>query len=164
MNLLRTFILACITFLSFTGCTTYYGVANYSTESSFIPKPSYRDSVIKNSYIGGNFYNTLGPGAYQQKENTTFGTLNYYFSKTRHDISIATGGFLYGGNYNAVTTNDVPGGDKYFLGGGMMVSWNYNIPFEHFDWRIFGTRYTILYEGGVYSNFRKKVIENSHID
>ena len=125
---------------------------------------AYRDSTSQKIYLGGSINRTTSSEAYRKSENITLGSFQTHMSSTRKYISSSFGGFLYGGNYKAISTAGVEGGNKYFYGGGIRADASLNIPFNFIDWRIIGGKLTILYEEGAFARFRNRVAEKTDYD
>ncbi len=65
-------ILLVLTILTMNSCETTYGIANIGSESKYLPKPVYKDTTEKATYLTGQFYHNLGDG-YQPNELSYFG-------------------------------------------------------------------------------------------
>jgi hypothetical protein len=146
-------LLLAVTILTLNSCETTYGIANIGSESKYLPKPVYKDTTEKATYLTGQFYHNLGDG-YQPDELSYFGDVMINRSLTSKYFNYSYGGLLYVGNYyvNEVTSYR---GMKTFYGSALTGEINLNIPFKKIDWRIIGLRTTSIYEQGNYSTFRR---------
>ncbi|MCV9387983.1 hypothetical protein [Reichenbachiella ulvae] len=139
-----------------TGCTVYYGVADFSSEAEYTPKPFVQDSARQQLfYAGGSYYrNNVGYGGVFTSDvqvdlvNLTFGTTvaeeGYYYSY---------GGLVNYGNY-------IEDGKEYdFYGGGI----NTEVGLVRFFGKGKGfnvkpgIKTVLQYEDGSYGTLRKSI-------
>jgi hypothetical protein len=158
-------ILLIVAVMTMNSCVTKYGIANIGSESKYIPKPVYKDTTEKATYLTGQFYHNLGDG-YNPDELSYFGDIMINKSHTSKNFNYSYGGIFYLGNY---FVNEIPKykGMKTFYGSALTGEINFNIPFNKVDWRIIGLRTTAIYEQGSFTKFRRQagnenLIENIH--
>lgn len=164
---MRTILLSIISLSLFSYCTPHYGVANFVSESSFTPKPSYRDTIAEAQYISGSLHQTVDNSAFQYGESITLGVVNFTQANTTKYGNTAISGFVHAGSYNANDYELLNGGNKSLFGLGITADANVTIPSKYVDWRIIGAKWSFAYENGSYAQFRKNgdnigVLENMH--
>ena len=146
--------------LVFSRCSKTYGIANFSSESTILLKPSFRDSTSTATYISGTLSHTVIAPEYNEHRGISLANFDYHKAISNKGHGVAYGGFLHAGNYQANSLSALKGGNKYFFGGGVTGESYVNIPMNSLDWRILGLKFTALTEHGAYSKFRSDA-ENS---
>ena len=147
-----------ILLICLSGCATYYGIANFNSESSTLYKPPFRDSTTTGKYLTGAFYSNAPYINPTYGGNIiSFGTVQYHRATTEKTLSYAYGGFIHLGNYYATDIKGFKGGNLFFYGGGITGDVSMNIVFKNIEWRMIGAKMTILTEPGEYAKYRKEI-------
>ncbi|WP_109831002.1 hypothetical protein [Reichenbachiella versicolor] len=153
-------LLSVFIIIFFSSCvSTHYGVGNFSHDTDVLQKPVDKEGEKERvQYITGKYNHSQQPVSNKFKSQQ-MGSMTYHLAENHRWYKIAGGGFLHGGSIDAISRNQVPGGHKYFLGGGLTGEFAVNIPAGMFEWRIIGVKMTALYENGKYNQFRKDVVD-----
>jgi hypothetical protein len=154
-------ILIILGFLSLTGCSTFFGIANFSSETSVLQKPIYTDTTTSANYLSGTFCNSL-VNSDKPYRNIQLATVDFHNAVTQKNVFYAIGGFAHYGNYEAIDFPRLTGGNKRFFGGGVTAEFGAVIRNEDVEWRALGIKGTFITELGAYANFRNSAAEMSN--
>lgn len=164
ISLLKTIFLVVSISILFSSCSSFYGVGNFSSESTILQKPTYRDSTAEATYISGSYHHIINSNDFDEYDKIELGTLSFSKGYTEEKQSYAFGGFLHAGNYQAQALRNIQGTNQVFYGGGVTGEFSFNFNHKHFDVRLPGVKLTALYESGSYADFRREAESRSESD
>lgn len=142
-----------------TACTKYYGPALHGYEVAYIPKATFKDSVI-NTQMGVSGFVQSGGGYNSEDEvNAMKGLIHAAHAFRFYDVNYAA--FAYSGSYlvrdSILNDNGTTDGSERFNGYGLQFGINLVYRGKNFTFRYLGADLVFYNESGEYLDFRKRI-------